>query len=177
MTYMTTQLLGWMQSLCVVCVSYSWLRGQARVSSQMPGLASPSPCGPGVGTSELLTLVFPSALASPALGLRECTRGSAVWRQNVKTAADCGAVKHCLQTVWNKPTVVSALSSVLDPFMSSRTTAIYKTLSVASLVLCAPHRNPARAAARVGGWTAVPQRKWRFGEVKVPFPQGQPVSR
>lgn len=55
-------------------------------------------------------MVFPSAAASPVLGLKECTRGSAVWCQNVKTAADCGAVKHCLQTVWNKPTVVSALS-------------------------------------------------------------------
>ncbi|KAM5240462.1 prosaposin isoform 1-T1 [Hipposideros larvatus] len=55
----------------------------------------------------LLTPVFLSALASPVLGLRECTRGSAVWCQNVKTAADCGAVKHCLQTVWNKPTVKS----------------------------------------------------------------------
>jgi len=52
-------------------------------------------------------LVFLLALASPVLGLKECTRGSAVWCQNVKTAADCGALKHCLQTVWNKPTVKS----------------------------------------------------------------------
>ncbi|XP_019601408.2 prosaposin [Rhinolophus sinicus] len=55
----------------------------------------------------LLVSLLGTALASPALGLRECTRGSAVWCQNVKTAADCGAVKHCLQTVWNKPTVKS----------------------------------------------------------------------
>ncbi|XP_076981119.1 prosaposin [Tamandua tetradactyla] len=48
-----------------------------------------------------------AALASPVLGLRECARGSAVWCQNVKTAADCGAVKHCLQNVWNKPSVKS----------------------------------------------------------------------
>lgn len=48
-----------------------------------------------------------TGLASPVLGLKECTRGSAVWCQNVKTAADCGAVKHCLQTVWSKPTVKS----------------------------------------------------------------------
>uniref|UniRef100_A0A5F9CCM3 Prosaposin n=1 Tax=Oryctolagus cuniculus TaxID=9986 RepID=A0A5F9CCM3_RABIT len=48
-----------------------------------------------------------TGLASPVLGLKECTRGSAVWCQNVKTAAECGAVKHCLQTVWSKPTVKS----------------------------------------------------------------------
>lgn len=55
----------------------------------------------------LLASLLGAALASPVLGLEECTRGSAVWCQNVKTAADCGAVKHCLQTVWNKPTVKS----------------------------------------------------------------------
>ncbi|XP_040831836.1 prosaposin isoform X2 [Ochotona curzoniae] len=48
-----------------------------------------------------------TGLASPVLGLKECTRGSAVWCQNLKTASDCGAVKHCLQTVWSKPTVKS----------------------------------------------------------------------
>ncbi|KAF5929077.1 hypothetical protein HPG69_015550, partial [Diceros bicornis minor] len=48
-------------------------------------------------------------LGSPVLGLKECTRGSAVWCQNVKTAADCGAVKHCLQTVWSKPSVQEIL--------------------------------------------------------------------
>ncbi|KAM6184842.1 prosaposin [Rhynchocyon petersi] len=47
------------------------------------------------------------ALGSPVLGLKECTRGSAVWCQDLKTASDCGAVKHCLQNVWNKPTVKS----------------------------------------------------------------------
>lgn len=79
-------------------------------------------------------MVFLSAAASPVLGLKECTRGSAVWCQNVKTAADCGAVKHCLQTVWNKPTVVSALNDVLHPFVASVT--ICKALSLASF--CVP---------------------------------------
>ncbi|XP_032464692.1 prosaposin isoform X8 [Phocoena sinus] len=55
----------------------------------------------------VLASLLGAALASPVLGLRECTRGSAVWCQNVKTASDCGAVQHCLQTVWNKPTVKS----------------------------------------------------------------------
>ena len=61
-----------------------------------------------VGMGRVLTLSLLAALASPVLGLRECTRGSAVWCQNVKTASDCGAVQHCLQNVWNKPAVVSA---------------------------------------------------------------------
>ncbi|XP_004383312.1 prosaposin [Trichechus manatus latirostris] len=55
----------------------------------------------------LLASVVGVALGSPVLGLKECSKGSAVWCQDVKTAADCGAVKHCLQTVWNKPTVKS----------------------------------------------------------------------
>uniref|UniRef100_A0A5F4W9K1 Prosaposin n=1 Tax=Callithrix jacchus TaxID=9483 RepID=A0A5F4W9K1_CALJA len=55
----------------------------------------------------LLSSLLGAAVASPVLGLKECSRGSAVWCQNVKTASDCGAVKHCLQTVWNKPTVKS----------------------------------------------------------------------
>ncbi|XP_045697966.1 prosaposin isoform X1 [Phyllostomus hastatus] len=55
----------------------------------------------------VLASLLGAAVASPVLGLKECTRGSEVWCQNVKTAADCGAVKHCLQTVWNKPTVKS----------------------------------------------------------------------
>ncbi|XP_040098466.1 prosaposin isoform X5 [Oryx dammah] len=55
----------------------------------------------------VLASLLGGALASPVLGLRECSRGSAVWCQNVKTAADCGAVQHCLQTVWSKPTVKS----------------------------------------------------------------------
>ncbi|XP_036121783.1 prosaposin isoform X1 [Molossus molossus] len=55
----------------------------------------------------LLASLLGAAAASPVLGLKECTRGSAVWCQSVKTAADCGAVKHCLQAVWSKPTVKS----------------------------------------------------------------------
>ncbi|XP_008580803.1 PREDICTED: prosaposin isoform X4 [Galeopterus variegatus] len=55
----------------------------------------------------VLASLLGAAVAGPVLGLKECTRGSAVWCQNVKTAASCGAVKHCLQTVWNKPTVKS----------------------------------------------------------------------
>lgn len=74
----------------------------------MAGLPDPGETNEASLVCGVLTLVFLTALASPVLGLRECTRGSAVWCQNVKTASDCGALQHCLQTVWNKPTVVSA---------------------------------------------------------------------
>uniref|UniRef100_G3TUX1 Prosaposin n=1 Tax=Loxodonta africana TaxID=9785 RepID=G3TUX1_LOXAF len=55
----------------------------------------------------VLPCVLGSPRGSPVLGLKECTKGSAVWCQDVKTASDCGALKHCLQTVWNKPAVKS----------------------------------------------------------------------
>uniref|UniRef100_A0A8C5WC06 Pulmonary surfactant-associated protein B n=1 Tax=Leptobrachium leishanense TaxID=445787 RepID=A0A8C5WC06_9ANUR len=43
--------------------------------------------------------------ASPLLGTEQCAQGSAVWCEDIKTASQCGAVKHCQQTVWNQPTV------------------------------------------------------------------------
>ncbi|XP_043912546.1 prosaposin isoform X2 [Protopterus annectens] len=48
-----------------------------------------------------------TALANPLLGDEQCAKGSAFWCQNLKTAVNCGALKHCQQTVWNKPTVKS----------------------------------------------------------------------
>ncbi|KAF7247327.1 Prosaposin [Varanus komodoensis] len=47
------------------------------------------------------------ALASPVLLQKDCTKGPEVWCQNLQTASHCKAVKHCRQTVWNKPTVKS----------------------------------------------------------------------
>lgn len=34
------------------------------------------------------------------LGAKECTWGPSYWCQNITTANSCGAVKHCIQTVW-----------------------------------------------------------------------------
>ncbi|KAM7145772.1 LOW QUALITY PROTEIN: prosaposin-like [Macrochelys suwanniensis] len=34
-------------------------------------------------------------------------KGPEIWCQNLRTASQCGAVKHCQQTVWNKPSVKS----------------------------------------------------------------------
>uniref|UniRef100_A0A7M4EI85 Prosaposin n=1 Tax=Crocodylus porosus TaxID=8502 RepID=A0A7M4EI85_CROPO len=38
---------------------------------------------------------------------KDCVKGPEVWCQNLRTASQCGALKHCQQTVWNKPTVKS----------------------------------------------------------------------
>ncbi|XP_042546064.1 prosaposin isoform X2 [Dipodomys spectabilis] len=55
----------------------------------------------------LLAGLLGTALASPIPDLTTCSGGSAVLCQNLKTAVDCGAVKHCQQMVWSKPTVNS----------------------------------------------------------------------
>uniref|UniRef100_A0A6I8R398 Prosaposin n=1 Tax=Xenopus tropicalis TaxID=8364 RepID=A0A6I8R398_XENTR len=43
--------------------------------------------------------------ATPLFGTEQCAKGPEVWCENLRTADQCGAVKHCQQTVWNKPTV------------------------------------------------------------------------
>ncbi|XP_067996415.1 prosaposin isoform X1 [Melanerpes formicivorus] len=48
-----------------------------------------------------------AAVASPLLWQKECTKGPEVWCQNIRTASQCGALKHCQQNVWSKPTVNS----------------------------------------------------------------------
>ncbi|XP_021115243.1 prosaposin isoform X4 [Heterocephalus glaber] len=55
----------------------------------------------------LLSSLLGLALASPVADLRKCSGGSGVLCQDLKTAADCGAVRHCRQTVWSKPRVKS----------------------------------------------------------------------
>ncbi|KAM6347255.1 prosaposin isoform 2-T2 [Alca torda] len=47
------------------------------------------------------------AVASPVLWQKDCVKGPEVWCQSLRTASQCGAVKHCQQNVWNKPTVNS----------------------------------------------------------------------
>ncbi|XP_055660299.1 prosaposin isoform X2 [Falco peregrinus] len=48
-----------------------------------------------------------AAVASPVLWQKDCIKGPEVWCQSIRTASQCGAVKHCQQNVWNKPTVNS----------------------------------------------------------------------
>ncbi|XP_058444014.1 uncharacterized protein LOC131425826 isoform X2 [Malaya genurostris] len=38
------------------------------------------------------------------LGAKECTWGPTYWCSNLRNAKGCGAVKHCIQTVWEKQT-------------------------------------------------------------------------
>ncbi|XP_010221929.1 PREDICTED: proactivator polypeptide [Tinamus guttatus] len=45
--------------------------------------------------------------ANPLLWQKDCVKGPEVWCQSLRTASQCGAVKHCQQTVWSKPTVNS----------------------------------------------------------------------
>lgn len=61
---------------------------------------------------------FPLALTSPVQDPKTCSGDSAVLCRDVKTAVDCGAVKHCQQMVWSRPTVVSAASML--PFAASQ---------------------------------------------------------
>uniref|UniRef100_A0A803T2U3 Prosaposin n=1 Tax=Anolis carolinensis TaxID=28377 RepID=A0A803T2U3_ANOCA len=57
--------------------------------------------------SVLLLGSLAAALSSPLLLQKDCTKGPEVWCRNVQTASHCNAIKHCRQTVWNKPTVKS----------------------------------------------------------------------
>ncbi|XP_073541951.1 prosaposin [Phyllobates terribilis] len=43
--------------------------------------------------------------AKPLFGTEQCARGPEVWCADLRSASQCGAVKHCQQTVWNKPVV------------------------------------------------------------------------
>ncbi|XP_038639210.1 prosaposin [Scyliorhinus canicula] len=45
------------------------------------------------------------AVANPLLGKERCAEGPSFWCHDVKTASECGAVRHCQQTVWRQPTV------------------------------------------------------------------------
>uniref|UniRef100_A0A8C8RCY3 Prosaposin n=1 Tax=Pelusios castaneus TaxID=367368 RepID=A0A8C8RCY3_9SAUR len=55
----------------------------------------------------LVPCLLAAAVASTLLGERDCVKGPEVWCQNLRTASQCGAVKHCQQTVWSKPSVKS----------------------------------------------------------------------
>ncbi|XP_078499374.1 prosaposin [Lissotriton helveticus] len=80
-----------------------------------------------------LLVVFPLVLAAaaaiPLLGKEQCVHGPEIWCQNVHTASQCGAVKHCQQNVWNKPTVKNMpcdlckeAVSVVDSFLKDNNT-------------------------------------------------------
>ncbi|XP_053547997.1 prosaposin [Bombina bombina] len=77
----------------------------------------------------VLSCVLVAVAASPLLGKEQCSKGPEVWCENVQTASQCGAVKHCQQTVWNKPTVKTIpceickeIVTVLGNFLKDNTT-------------------------------------------------------
>ncbi|XP_068927197.1 prosaposin isoform X2 [Petaurus breviceps papuanus] len=55
----------------------------------------------------LLPSLLGAALAGPVFKKEECAKGPEVWCRDLKTASECGAVQHCRQAVWSKPTVKS----------------------------------------------------------------------
>uniref|UniRef100_A0A4X2KXG0 Prosaposin n=1 Tax=Vombatus ursinus TaxID=29139 RepID=A0A4X2KXG0_VOMUR len=54
----------------------------------------------------LLPVLLGAALADPVFK-KECAKGPEVWCRDLKTASECGAVQHCRQVVWSRPTVKS----------------------------------------------------------------------
>ncbi|XP_067008274.1 uncharacterized protein Sap-r [Anabrus simplex] len=48
----------------------------------------------------VLTAVGEGAARRAILGSKECTWGPSYWCVNITNAKNCGAVKHCIQTVW-----------------------------------------------------------------------------
>ncbi|XP_075466722.1 prosaposin [Ascaphus truei] len=55
----------------------------------------------------VVSCVLAAVAATPLFGVEQCANGPRSWCENVRTASQCRAVKHCQQTVWNKPTVKS----------------------------------------------------------------------
>nr|XP_033799457.1 prosaposin-like isoform X2 [Geotrypetes seraphini] len=63
----------------------------------------------------LLPALLTGVVALPLLGKEQCAKGPEIWCQNIHTASQCGAVNHCQQMVWNKPTVNNTLLMKLSP--------------------------------------------------------------
>lgn len=53
----------------------------------------------------VLACLLVAVAATPLFGTEQCANGPGVWCVNIRTASQCGAVKHCQQTIWNKPVV------------------------------------------------------------------------
>ncbi|KAM4854922.1 proactivator polypeptide-like 1 [Thomomys bottae] len=47
------------------------------------------------------------AAAGPISGPQECAKGPQVWCEDLQAAARCGAVEHCQEAIWSKPTARS----------------------------------------------------------------------
>ncbi|XP_056386684.1 prosaposin [Hyla sarda] len=76
-----------------------------------------------------LSCLLVAVAATPLFGTEQCAKGPEVWCVNVRTASQCGAVKHCQQTVWNKPVVKSVpcdlckeVMTIVENFLKDNTT-------------------------------------------------------
>ncbi|XP_012928458.2 proactivator polypeptide-like 1 [Heterocephalus glaber] len=70
--------------------------------------------GKSLGGMLLELLLLPSLLGAATggpilgtLGPPDCARGSEVWCQDLQAAVKCGAVQHCREAIWSKPTAQS----------------------------------------------------------------------
>ncbi|XP_032868780.1 prosaposin [Amblyraja radiata] len=66
----------------------------------------------------LLCVSVGAAVAKPFSGQQQCAKGPPFWCHDVKTASECGAVKHCQQNVWRQPTVKSVPCDLCKEVMS-----------------------------------------------------------
>lgn len=87
--------------------------GEGQVTARPSGRASPWRCRLRYGACwkaapSQRSLVLLLALTSPVQDPKVCAGGSGVLCRDLKTAVGCGALKHCQQMVWSKPTAVSA---------------------------------------------------------------------
>ncbi|XP_062926876.1 prosaposin isoform X2 [Mobula hypostoma] len=66
----------------------------------------------------IAVLCLGAAVAKPFSGQERCVEGPPFWCQDIKTASECGAVKHCQQNVWRQPTVKSAACDLCKDVMT-----------------------------------------------------------
>ncbi|XP_069466823.1 prosaposin isoform X2 [Ambystoma mexicanum] len=66
----------------------------------------------------VLPLLLASVVSIPLLGKEQCVHGPTFWCHNLQTASQCGAVKHCQQNVWNKPTVKNVICDLCKQTIS-----------------------------------------------------------
>lgn len=57
---------------------------------------------------------YPQNELESRIGPKECAKGSKYWCQDIKTAKECGAVKHCIQVVWEHKKLPADNSEICD---------------------------------------------------------------
>lgn len=83
--------------------------------------AAASPCSMLPALLLLLPSLLGAALAGPVAGPQECSEGPALWCQDLRAAARCGAVGHCRSAVWSVPSARSLPCDVcLDVVAAAR---------------------------------------------------------